>query len=218
MNRKKYSYSDYNKDMPTKEATKYFIVYEGKSKEPNYFEAFNEKFIDNKLAYVCHILEEDTGVFGNTPRKLIERAESFITSPPENIRVTPASDDRFRFVIDVDQHPNEHLEELANYCNNLYDGRIFISNFCFEVWLWSHYEDLSKIQSTTSREMKTELGTIDTGQYPHSFMNLELIKQAINRCKKANQNPDNYFPEIKNSNVFQLIEELIFFTAEGHFR
>ena len=62
MNRKKYKYSDYNKAKPTEEATKIFIVYEGKSKEPNYFEAFNEHLINKKKAFICHILEEDTGI------------------------------------------------------------------------------------------------------------------------------------------------------------
>jgi hypothetical protein len=212
MSRRKYSYNDYNKSKPRREATKYFIIYEGKSKEPNYFEAFNEKFIDNKLAYVCHVLEEDTGVIGNTPLKLIERAEKFLKEPPVNIKVTPAKDDRFRFVIDVDRHPSNHLKELKAYCTTLDNGEVYISNFCFEIWLWAHYYELSDIQSTNSKEMKTELGTITIAQYPHSFMEVELITNAIARCKSFDTNVEDFIPEVKTSKVYQLIEELIPFT------
>ena len=67
MAKKKYVYNDYNKAVAIKDATKYFIIYEGREKEPNYFEAFNEFFLDEKKAYVHHVLEDDTGVEGNTP-------------------------------------------------------------------------------------------------------------------------------------------------------
>lgn len=212
MNRKKYKYEDYNKSEPTDDATKYFIIYEGKSKEPNYFEAFNETLIDPKKAFVCHVLEEDTGVIGNTPLKLKERAEKFIKNPPDNIRISPSKDDKFRFVLDVDKHTFAHFEELKSFCDELIDGNLFISNYCFEVWLWSHIEELSNIKSNKSSELKTEFGAIQSINYPHGFINYDLIKRAISSCEKADKDKGNYFPAEKSSKVYILINELLFYS------
>jgi len=207
MQRRKFKLEDYNKKAPSKDATKYFIIYEGAVKEPNYFEAFNKTFLDVKTAYIHHILENDTDVFGNTPLKLKERAESFIKTPPTGVKVTPSIDDKFRFVLDVDKHPLEHINELKEFCDNLNDANLFISNFCFEVWLWAHIEDLNKITSTKSSQMKSELGRKHNGNYPHCFMGKKLIDKAIQRCK--NVDVAHYFPNEKCSKVYLLIEELL---------
>ncbi len=209
MNRKKYAYEDYNKAVAVKDATKYFIVYEGREKELNYFEAFNETFLDEKKAYVHHVLEKDTGVEGNTPLKLKERAEAFINNPPKYLKVTPANDDKFRFVLDVDKHPIEQIKELKCYCEGLNDGSLYISNFCFEVWLWAHTNDLDEITSIKSKEMKTELGTLKSMNFPHEFMDVNLIRDAIRRCEDADVNSVDYFPSEKSSKVYLLIQELL---------
>ncbi|WP_394775541.1 RloB family protein [Flavobacterium sp.] len=209
MNRKKYSLGDYNKKQENQDATKFFIVYEGNVKEPNYFEAFNETFLDRKTAYIHHILENNTGVVGNTPLKLKERVESFIKNPPKDIKVTPTIEDKYRLVLDVDKHPDAQIIEVKNFCNQLGDAKLFISNYCFEVWLWAHLHDLDKIESTKSAEIKTELGTIQTGIYPFCFMNITLINDAIKRSEMADVDKDNYFPVIKSTKVYLLIQELL---------
>ncbi|MCD9574863.1 RloB family protein [Flavobacterium soyae] len=209
MNRKKYSLADYNKEQGDRDATKFFIVYEGNVKEPNYFEAFNETFLDRKTAYIHHILENNTGIIGNTPLKLKERIESFINNPPRDIKVTPTFEDKFRLILDVDKHPGEQIIEVKNFCDKLNDAKLFISNYCFEVWLWAHLEDLDKIESTKSSEIKTELGTIQTGIYPFCFMDINLINDAIQRSKIADTNKDSYFPVIKSTKIYLLIEELL---------
>lgn len=206
MQRRKFKLEDYNKSEPSRDATKYFIIYEGAVKEPNYFEAFNTTFLDSKSGYIHHVLEKDTEVFGNTPLKLIERAEAFIKTPPAGIKVTPSADDKFRFVLDVDKHPKEQIYELKNFCESLKDSNLYISNYCFEVWLWAHVQELDKISSNNSKEIKAELGDLQTGNYPHCFMDKKLIKQAIERCKKSDT--ANFFPNKKNSKVYILIEEL----------
>lgn len=209
MNRRKFKYEDYNKSDPTEEATKIFIVYEGRVKEPNYFEAFNKTFIDSKKAFICHILEEDTGIQGNTPLKLKDRVIKFIENPPKNLKVTPNSDDKFRFVLDIDKHSSSHFEELKEFCDSLLNGGIYISNFCFEVWLWSHFKDLNLITSEKSSEIKEEFGRIQSENFPHSFMKYPLIKNAIERCEIADIDKSNYLPVEKSSKVYLLIKELL---------
>lgn len=209
MRRGKFKFEDYNKKDPSKDATKYFIIYEGEVKEPNYFQAFNEAYLDTKTAYIHHILENNSGIIGNTPLKLKERASTFISSPPENLKITPSHDDKFRFVLDVDKHPREHIQELKDYCDSLADANLYISNFCFEIWLWSHVEDLSKITATKSSELKTELGTLNLGDFPDCFINYKLIKHAIEVCEKSDTNKTDFFPSAKSSKVYVLIQELL---------
>jgi hypothetical protein len=209
MNRKKYSLADYNKEQGHRDATKFFIVYEGNVKEPNYFEAFNETFLDRKTAYIHHILENNTGIIGNTPLKLKERIESFINNPPKDIKVTPTIEDKYRLVLDVDKHPEEQIIEVKIFCDKLNDAKLFISNYCFEVWLWAHLKDLDKIKSTKSSEIKTELGTIQKGIFPFCFMDINLINEAIKRSVIADVNKDNYFPVAKSTKIYILIKELL---------
>jgi hypothetical protein len=209
VNRKKFKYEDYNKEEASIDATRFFIVYEGKVKEPNYFEAFNEKFMDPKKAIICHILEENTGIEGNTPLKIKERVEEFIKNPPKNILITPSTDDKFRFVLDTDKHPFTQIQELKDYSDSLTNSEIFISNYCFEVWLWAHIKDLNKITAINSKKLKTELGTIQKLNYPHEFIDIKLIRQAIERCKTSDNENSNFIPEEKNSKVYLLIEELL---------
>lgn len=209
MQRKKYKVEDYNKAGAYLDATRFFLIYEGNVKEPNYFEAFRNAFMNPKKAYLHHILESSTGIIGNNPLKLKERAQKFLKEPPKNLSVTPGVDDKFRFVLDVDKHPQDQIEELINYCASLKNAQIYLSNFCFEVWLWSHIEPLDQIKSTTPKELKTELGTLEAGNYPFFFMDIKLIQKAINECRLSDQQKENYYPDIKNSKIYLLIEELL---------
>ncbi|WP_374506032.1 RloB family protein [Flavobacterium sp.] len=209
MNRKKYSASDYNKAEAFQDATKFFIIYEGTVKEPNYFQAFNESFLNRKSAYVHHILEANTGIIGNTPLKLKERAELFIKNPPTDINITPSKEDKFRFILDVDKHPKIQIEELKTYCDSLFDANLYISNYCFEVWLWAHFKNFEDITSVKSSEMKTELGTLNLNHFPFCFMNINLINDAINKSEKADTDKNNYFPAAKSTKVYLLIKELL---------
>lgn len=209
MNRKKYSASDYNKAEAFQDATKFFIIYEGTVKEPNYFQAFNETFLDKKSAYVHHILEANTGVIGNTPLKLKKRAEFFIKSPPADINITPSKDDKFRFILDVDKHPPIQIKELKTYCDSLFDANLYISNYCFEVWLWAHFKNFEDITSVKSSEMKTELGTLNLNNFPFCFINMDLINDAIIKSEKADTDKNNYFPVAKSTKVYLLMKELL---------
>lgn len=213
MNRKKYTFEDYNKKEPFDEScVKFFVIYEGTIKEPNYFEAFNETFIEQKKAYIHHILESESPIKGNMPKNLLDRVVDFIENPPKDLRFTPSKTDRFRFVLDIDKHPKEQIESLKNYSDSLVDSNLYISNFCFEVWLWFHFEEQEKITSKKSKEIKTELG-IKQNEYginfPHSYMAFEKIKHAIERAEKADIEKDNYFPVEKSTKVYLLIKELL---------
>lgn len=213
MIRKRYSISDYNKKESFEDATKYFIVYEGEVKEPKYFETFNILFFEPKKASILHIFEKDTNIIGSQPKKLIERAKSFIDNPPKDLPVTPTIEDKFRFVLDKDQHPIEQFQDLKDYCIDLFDAELFISNYCFEVWLYFHLDDKETINSIDSSEMKTELGIKHTelkvNNYPKGYLTLERISKAIERAEKADLNKEHYFPSEKSTKVYLLIKELL---------
>jgi hypothetical protein len=213
MERKRFSLDDYNKKAAFEDATKFFIVYEAEKKELKYFETFNFLFFETKKATILHVLEKDTQVIGSQPKKLIERAKCFIENPPIDLKITPTEDDKFRFVLDVDEHPIEQFPELENYCKNLPDANIFISNFCFEVWLYFHLDNQEEITSETSSQMKTELGLKHTEEkinnYPKGYLTPERIKKAIARAENADVDKNNYFPVAKSTKVYLLIQELL---------
>lgn len=213
MERKRFSLEDYNKKVAFEDATRFFIVYEAEKKELKYFETFNFLFFEQKKATILHVLEKDTEVIGSQPKKLIERAKTFIENPPKDLKVTPTEEDKFRFVLDVDQHPIEQFPELYNYCKSLVDANLFISHFCFEVWLYFHLDSQETIISETSSQMKTELGIKHTEEkinnYPKGYLTTERIKAAIERAEKADINKNHYFPVEKSTKVYLLIKELL---------
>ncbi len=213
MERKRFNINDYNKREAFENATRFFIIYEGEDKEPKYFQTFNFLYFEPKKASILHVFEKDTKVIGSQPKKLIERAESFIKNPPPTLPITPSKDDKLRFVLDVDDHPIEQFLELENYCNNLPDANLFISNFCFEVWLYFHLDNQEEISSETSSQMKTELGSKHTEEkiknYPKGYLTTERINKAIERAEKADLDKTNYFPAAKSTKVYLLIKELL---------
>ena len=213
MNRKRYTLDDYNKKESFLDATRFFIVYEGEDKEPKYFGTFNNLFFEPKKASILHVFEKDTNVIGSQPKKLIERAKSFIENPPKNLSVTPSSEDKFRFVLDVDEHPIQEFSELKQYCESLVDANLFISNFCFEIWLLFHLDDPKNITCKTSKESKTELGEKHTKSklknYPKSYLTVEYISKAIERAMDADLNKNDFFPVEKSTKVYLLMQELL---------
>jgi hypothetical protein len=213
MNRKKYSLTDYNKEAPFDDSCiKLFIIYEGIDKEPNYFQAFCETFIEVKKANVHHVLESNSPIKGNMPKNLLTRAKDFIENPPEDLKFTPSVDDKFRFVLDVDKHPAQQTIDLKTYSDTLLDAKLYISDFCFETWLWFHLDEQQNIAATKCKEIKTQLGTKQNElgfNFPHSYMKIELINKAIERAKNADTDKENYFPVKKSTKVYLLMEELL---------
>lgn len=221
MERKRFSLDDYNKKQAFADATKFFIIYEGEVKEPKYFEAFNRFYLNPKTAYIHHIFENDTEVLGTQPKKLIERAQSFIANPPKDLQVTPTEEDKFRFVLDVDDIEKSEFDELYQFCLSLPDANLFISNYCFEVWLWMHLDDVENIKCSTSADMKTELGEKHTEhkmkRYPTSYLEVERINRAIAHAEKADENSKDYFPREKSTKVYQLMQELLEYAIDNKF-
>lgn len=219
MERRRYSLSDYNKKEAFEDATKFFIVYEGEVKEPEYFEAFNNQYLQNRTACILHVFENNTQVIGSQPQKLIDRAKSFLENPPKDLQVTPTEEDKFRFVLDVDDHPTEQFKDLYNYCKGLPDANLFISNFCFEVWLWFHLDEPEQISCSDSAGMKTQLGHKHTEckikRYPKSYLEPEKVNLAISRAKRVDITSE-IIPDIKSSRVYILMEELLQYAIENN--
>lgn len=220
MNRVRHKLSDYNKREAFKDATKFFIIYEGEKKEPTYFGAFNQFYLNPQNACILHVFEKDTNVVGSQPRKLIERAKTFIADPPKSLSTTPSPDDKYRFVLDVDHHQNDQFQELKDFCESLFDADLFISNYCFEVWLWFHMDEAENIKCSDSAGMKTELGEKHNEQklknYPKSYLEQDRINMAIARAEKADLNKEHYFPTEKSTKVYLLMQELLQYSLENN--
>ncbi|MFC5682284.1 RloB family protein [Flavobacterium sp. MAHUQ-51] len=213
MQRRKYSLEDYNKKDPFDDSCiKFFILYEGIDKEPNYFQAFCDTFLEEKRVYVHHILETNSNIKGNMPKNLLDRVKDFLDNPPKDLKFTPSNEDKFRFVLDVDKHPKQQIVNLYEYCETLLDSNLYISNFCFEIWLWFHLDEQENILATKSKEIKTELGKKQNQSgvnFPHGYMSFEKINKAIERAELADINKEDYFPAEKTTKVYLLMKELL---------
>jgi RloB-like protein len=219
MIRKGHKLEDYNKVDTNKDATKFFLIYEGSKREPIYFGFFNAKYLNPKTACILHVFENDTDVVGSQPKKLIERAKAFIDNPPKNLATTPSPEDKFRFVLDVDNHPIEQFGELKAYCESLSDGNLYISNYCFEVWLWFHMDSHESIVCDSSAGMKTLLGEKHAEEkmknYPKGYLEAERLNEAIRRAEVADTNKGDYFPVEKSTKVYLLMQELLGYAIES---
>lgn len=201
---------NYNKSESFDDDLLFFIVYEGE-REIHYFERLNNEYLNGRKIRVYHITEENSSIIGSQPKKLIKRAKAFKKNPPKNIYIS--DNDKIRFVLDVDKHPIEEYPELYEYCKSLKDANLFISNICFEVWLYFHLDEQQNIKSSTSKQMKTEFGEKHAehkiNNFPKGYMKPELIYKAIERAKQADIDKENYFPAEKSTKVYQLMEELL---------
>jgi len=185
-----------------KDASMIIIGYEGQSKEPKYFNKMEQELLAPRKAFI-HPLPPVNGE--SAPKKVLERVKTFVDDPKRGVNIEPA--DKIWFVLDVDRYPIEQFEEINTFCSENDQRNLAISNPCFEIWLWMHFDGAEKVSSTKPKDLKQELHEKTTslnfgGDYT------PLIDSAVQRAKVADKS-SNYFPNEKSSKVYLLIEELL---------
>jgi len=178
------------------------IGYEGKRKEPKYFYQLEEKLIEPRKAFI-HPLPPINGE--SAPKKVLERVKAFINDPQRGVNIE--QNDIVWFVLDVDRYPLEQFEKINEFCNENDKRNLAISNPCFEIWLWMHFADISKVKSKTSKELKEELQNITSSQ---SFNGdyTPLIDKAVERARNVDDSI-TYFPNERSTKVYLLVEDLL---------
>ncbi|GAB6007510.1 RloB family protein [Dysgonomonas reticulitermitis] len=177
------------------------IVCEGTVREPEYFRPFMNSIDKLKV----DIIEDKDGKRGSAPKKLLERAKEYITE----VGLSEKDGDTLWFIVDVDKWPREQLEELNEYCLNIKNWNVVVSNPCFEIWLLYHKRtDLNTYDCSSSNKAKQTLHTIEPGGYFY-LEYLPLLPEAVKNAKAKDTNKTHYMPNPKETKVYLLGEALL---------
>ena len=138
----------YGKREPSRDAHKVYVVCEGSSDEPKYFEFFVG--LSSNLNVITIPSEE-----GKTdPLKLAELAESLFNKELSHYKLDYLQGDRVWFVIDTDTWEEEgKIDKLRGFCHDWNESaqkdsqllkpysvwNVAQSNPCFEIWLYYHF-------------------------------------------------------------------------------
>lgn len=192
---------EYKKGKPFRDSKKFVIVAEGE-REDDYFRYFN----NINMRIQIEVAPRDGGK--SAAKFLIERATDYI----DKNGLEP--NDLLWFVLDVDRWPRKEIDNLKLNCDKNPNWNVAISNPCFEIWLYFHYGDPTKLKIKTAKAFKTKLGSLISGGYKINVFAQEIEQAAIN-ARKADVNPDHFFPNVLTSKVYTLAEEMIQFLGRN---
>lgn len=194
--------SSYLRREAFKDASMIIIGYEGQKTEPKYFKRLEQNMLEPRKAFI-HPLPPINGE--SAPKKVLERVKAFVNDPKRGVNIE--AKDNIWFVLDVDRYPIEQYEQVNTFCAENKQRNLAMSNPCFEIWLWMHFEEAKKVTSTKPKDLKYELHLKSVslnfnGDYT------PFVEQAITRAKESDKT-SNYFPVEKSSKVYLLVEELL---------
>jgi hypothetical protein len=198
----------YKRDTPEelKRDYKLFVIAcEGGKTEPKYFELF--KYISSRVAVdvIDEVIKDEELENKNksAPKWVLDRAMKYIEK--EGL----SKEDELWFVMDVDRWSVDNLHEIFLYCNENKNWNIALSNPCFEVWLYFHKKsDFSNSKSSTCRDLKNEISTLEIGGYsPNSF--IPDLKFAMKHSENNDSNKNYYFPKKMETKIYELFESLM---------
>lgn len=183
----------YDKIPPWRDATLFLIVCEGERREVQYFEFFNE--LDSKLKVIPVPSEEGK----SAPNHLQINAEKAVIS-----EVSDGGIYELWVVLDIDSWQEKAIHEVQKFCKNKNNWHVAISNPCFEVWLYFHFEkakpimnELSKCKEWKQLVNQAVAGGFDPMRHP------TLIQEA-NKNAKTNYSAKGYLPDVASTQLFEL--------------
>ncbi|MDH3349393.1 MAG: RloB family protein [Desulfobulbaceae bacterium] len=193
--RKKRPIDRQSKPVPHRDARLFIIATEGSKTEKQYFSMFG-----NKRCQVRVITNEDNK---SAPAYILKQLKKFKND------YQLKGDDELWLMVDVDRWGNKHLASVASQAEHS-KFKLAVSNPCFEVWLYLHYDNL-KEQVITAGDMKKKLQIILDG-YNSSKLDtskfVEHIDEAIIRAKKLDVNQDERWPSSIGTHVYKIVEKV----------
>ncbi len=213
---------DYVKHVPTKDASKIYIISEGTDSEIKYLNFFIG--LSSNLELIVIPSEN-----GTDPLKLRELAKEKFFGTDRLHTLDYMQNDQIWFVIDTDTWEKEgKIAPLREFCadNNrniskLYDEvksydawNVVQSNPCFEVWLYFHlYDEVPEVDSVPQEpNIKRYIDSLIGGGFDYEC-DPARIQSAIRRTKKSFRVNENGKLEWFSTEFFKLGEEIEKFTG-----
>lgn len=185
----------YIKKAPFRDATLFVLVCEGEVTEPEYF-----KFFDRLTKKVkVEVVPSRDGK--SSPRHLFDNAREAAD------RIKTGGDYWLWIILDTDRW-GQQIRELQKLIRDQPNWKTALSNPCFEVWLFNHFDSLIP-PSQRNEKCKTWKQTLGE-QLPGGFepeRHPSYLKQAIQKSKE-NYIATGDVPEIGCTQVFELGEQL----------
>jgi hypothetical protein len=183
----------YNK----RDARLFVIATEGRETEKQYFQMFH----DSRIKIEVLPTGDDNK---SAPQYVLERLDGFI----QKYDLTP--DDTLWLMFDVDSWGEKNISIICRQAKQK-KYRLAISNPCFEVWLYLHFDDLDP-RDIKCKDFEVRLrGKL--GCYNKSNLNLDLFKDyiedAVQRAKNLHSNHRQNWPPTPGSHVYRVVEMLL---------
>lgn len=195
----------YKRGEPHRDSRLFVIICEGEKREREYFYEVHRR---SQKVRIKVIENEDDAEWKSAPKWLLDKAVGYVEEFGLN------ESDFLWFVIDVDNWGFDQIHALADQCNKNHNWNISISNPCFEVWLFMHIDDIGNSKSTTCKEFKSELVEITKGEGYNVEKFVSLIMTASQRAEMGDSNKNHYMPEVNESKLYTLANQLHEFTGQ----
>ena len=212
---------DYAKKDPSKDASKIYIVCEGKETEKNYFEFFEGLSSNLKLIVIP---PED----GTDPLKLMGQAKNLFLEETGSYTLDYMQNDKVWFAIDTDSWEKEgKIQPLRDFCaeqneelskldeRKPYDAwKVAQSNPSFEIWLYYHfYDEPPKTDDVHDKpSMKAYVSNKISGGFNYQKDPVKL-KDAIENSEKNFQRQENGNPDLFSTEQYLLGKEIYNFVS-----
>ncbi|NGZ05457.1 MAG: RloB domain-containing protein [Magnetococcales bacterium] len=118
--------------------------------------------------------------------------------------------DQLWLMIDTDRWPEEALSDVARQAKEQ-QFRLAISNPCFEIWLWCHFQPLPD-GTVTCRQVKQNLRTFLGGYNSSHFDPQPFLERVAHACQEARKRPvpaGERWPHQVGTQVYLVMEEIL---------
>ena len=186
----------YKKKKPWRDAKLFLVICEGERREYQYFNFFDG------LSRQLKIISIPNHEGKSAPKHLQINAEKAVQDFDDG------GDYELWIVMDVDAWKDKDLHDIQTFCNQKSNWAVAISNPCFEVWLYSHFEKqlLTSNRLNQCKTWKREVDQLGNSGFDSAY-HPSLLATAIQNAK-SNYNGKGYFPEVGSTQVYLLGEKI----------
>lgn len=185
----------YKKVRAWRDAKLFLVICEGERRESQYFNFFDG--LSRRLKIIAVPNQEGQ----SAPQHLQVNAEKAVKNYDDG------GEYELWIVMDVDRWKPKQLHDIQSFCDEK-NWSIAVSNPCFEVWLYFHFENKLPVdarlnQCKTWKQLvnKIEQGGFDSDYHP------TLLSTAIQNAK-SNYKGIGYFPDVGSTQIYLLGEKI----------
>lgn len=186
----------YAKKKPWRDAKLFIIICEGERREFQYFNFFDG--LSPKLKVVA--VPSEAGK--SAPKHLLDNAAK------AEAQFDDGGEYELWIVMDIDKWESKDLHEVQTVSNEKASWSLAISNPCFEVWLYFHFEkglpiidDIDQCKTWKPLLHSVIEGGFDSAYHP-------TLLDTANQNAKANYESEGYFPKVGSTQIYQLGEKI----------